>query len=568
MTKSLCVLVVDDSPTQVAVLRDALEKRGFVVHTAVNGIEAIEKVYQNPPHLVLSDVIMPELNGYHLCRLLKNDPNTSQIPVVLLTHLSEQHDRFWGRHAGADLYLEKTAPTGQIAAALQDLIARRPLSEDKIQRISRSSSPIRADIQERVASILDQLLYESTISNEILKLTSLAHDVKAFSGELLKFLGAICRHDAAGLLVRQGRDRYVLAFSINATMPESFVTRAQDVMFKHAGLGREDSGRTQLFIFHEAPAEGETEPQDDAFHTFHIQPVKDGEDMFALICLFSRTPRDLNEGILQAMHLVGERFLIVSRYVCKLAEIEEVKADFVSMLVHDLRSPLTSIRGFSDALVQEMLGPLNDEQKMALQNIQGGSDRLLSLIEDILHFSKLEAGKMPIRPAPFSFPDMVQQTLQDLAALFLEKNIEIIFKPPSDLQVIFGDEQQLSRVLINLLTNAVKFSPRNCSIEIRTRLFQCKDMNEPHLRVDVIDAGPGIAPEQQRVLFARYQQVAQEAPKVRKGTGLGLAICKEIVHLHNGRIWVESPVHQDRGSRFSFTLPLSSANQKKTAQGP
>lgn len=554
MTRRLSILVVDDSPTQVAVLRDALEKRGFSVLTAANGIEAIEKVYQNPPHLVLSDVIMPELNGYHLCRLLKNDPNTSPIPVVLLTHLSEQHDRFWGRHAGADLFLEKTSPTSQIAEKLAELLERCPLPENRRQRISRSISPIRADIQERIADILDRLLYESTISNEILKLTSLAHDVKAFCGELLKFLGAICRHDAAGLLLNQSRDRRILAFSLNAPMPDDFVGRAQEMMLRHAGIDDAASPRSQLLIFPEEPAREFSGPASDTFHVFHVLPVKDGDELLALICLFSRTPREINDGIGQAMRLVGERFLIVSRYLCKLAEIEEVKADFVSMLVHDLRSPLTSIRGFSDALIQGLLGPLNDDQKSALENIQGGSDRLLFLIEDILHFSKLEAGKMTIHPAPFSISMMTQQTVNDLAALFLEKDIQVEFRPQENLPVIIGDEQQLSRVITNLLTNAVKFSPRGGIIEIHAEVVQENgNKDDARLRMDVIDLGPGIPPEQQRELFARYQQVA---PKSRKGTGLGLAICKEIVNLHNGRIWVESPVKDERGSRFSFTLPL------------
>ena len=561
MTRRLSILVVDDSPTQVAVLRDALEKRGFSVLTAANGIEAIEKVYQNPPNLVLSDVIMPELNGYHLCRLLKNDPNTAQIPVVLLTHLSEQHDRFWGRHAGADLFLEKTSPTSQIAETLGELMERCPLPENRRQRISRSNGPIRADIQERIASILDRLLYESTISNEILKLTSLAHDVKAFCGELLKFLGAICRHDAAGLLLNQSRDRRILAFSLNAPMPENFVGRAQEMMLRHAGFDERISRKSQLLIFPEEPVQEFSGSASDPFHIFHTLPVQDGDELLALICLFSRTPRELNDGIGHAMRLVGERFLIVSRYLCKLAEIEEVKSDFVSMLVHDLRSPLTSIRGFSDALIQGMLGPLSEDQKSALENIQGGSDRLLSLIEDILHFSKLEAGKMTIQPAPFSVTGMTEQTLKDLAALFLEKDIQVDFRPQENLPVIVADEQQLSRVLTNLLTNAVKFTPKGGMIEIQAGVVRDDDdAGTQRLHIDIVDSGPGIPPEQQQELFARYQQVA---PKSRKGTGLGLAICKEIVSLHHGRIWVESPVKDGRGSRFSFTLPMPGLDTAK-----
>jgi len=552
MKNSPTILVVDDSPTQVAILRDALEDQGFLVETAADGIEAMEKVYQNPPHLVLSDILMPELNGYHLCRLLKNDPATAQIPIILLTHLSEQHDRFWGQHAGADLYLEKASPTSQIVAAISNLLARRPVVEGRRKRIALGVNLPREDIQARLTAILDRLLYESTISNEILKLNSLAQDVRALCGELLGFLGAICRHDAAGLLLCHSPERQTLAFSINAPMPPSFIQQAQELMIARCGLPAEAAARTTLLLFPENS--GPTQDEQATFHLLHAVEVKNGEDLLALICLFTRHPRVVSEGIAQALQLVADRFRIVADYLCKLTEIEEVKADFISMLVHDLRSPLTSIRGFSDVLTQGMLGPLSEDQKGALENIQGGSDRLLSLIEDILHLSKLEAGKMEIHPAPFHFGAMARRTFQDLAALFLEKDLHLRFDNCDALPIIQADEQQLGRVLTNLLTNAAKFSPRGAEIILTAqRLDQTPD-SPATLRVDISDAGPGIPVDQQKDLFGRYQQVRGKNAGSRKGTGLGLAICKEIVHLHGGRIWVESQ-GLGQGSCFFFILP-------------
>lgn len=554
MKKNLSILVVDDSPTQVAILRDALEDKGFQVETAADGIEAMERVYQNPPHLVLSDIIMPELNGYHLCRLLKNDPATAQIPIILLTHLSEQHDRFWGKNAGADLYLEKASPSAQIVAAIETLLARHPVVETRRKRIVLGANPPRKDIQARLTTILDRLLYESTISNEILKLTSLAQDVRALCGELLKFLGAICRHDAAGLLLRQSPERQTLAFCLNAPMPAQFITQAQDLMTAHGGLSGDPGTRTSLFLFPEESLP--TQDEQGEFHVLHAVEVKNGEEIAALIYLFTRVPREVSPGIAQALQLVADRFRIVAGYLCKLTEIEEVKADFISMLVHDLRSPLTSIRGFSDVLVQGMLGPLSDEQKEALENIQGGSNRLLALIEDILHLSKLEAGKMEIHPAPFQFGEMARRTFQDLAALFLEKDLHLHYENCDALPIILADEQQLSRVLTNLLTNAAKFSPRGANITLAAQYIDPTPDSPATLRVDVSDTGPGIPTDQQKDLFARYQQVHGKGAGSRKGTGLGLAICKEIVHVHGGRIWVESPLRDGAGSRFSFTIPL------------
>ncbi|AJF06634.1 hybrid sensor histidine kinase/response regulator [Geoalkalibacter subterraneus] len=547
MDQAFTILVVDDSPTQIALLQDALEQKGFTVEKAGNGMEAIARVYQIEPDLVLSDIIMPELNGYHLCRVLKNDPATAQIPVVLLTNLTEQHDRFWGKNAGADLYLEKSSDTQLIADTVENVLAgRTPTPRKPVQAADTLNKD---DIQARITDILDRLLYESTISNEILKFTSLTHDTELLSENLLRFLGDICRHDASALLLRQGHDKLTLAFSINQPMPTGFIAAAREIMIKQiptVNTHYESSGG--LFIFPESPPLNDDLPEE--FHIFHTLPIRRGAETFGLICLFNRKERALTEGIAHALDLVADRFEIVARYLNKLNEIEEIKADFISMLVHDLRSPLTSIRGFSEVLTQEMLGPINDDQKSALCNIQSGSNRLLSLIEDILHLSKLEAGKMTLTLLPVSVEEIARETSQELAALFMEKNLSIGLQIENDLPIINADGQQLGRVLANLLTNAAKFSPQDGCIRLRAYLHKTT------VRIDVEDQGPGIPPQQQKGLFARYQQIDSGEPKGRKGTGLGLAICKEIVRLHQGSIWVESPIDDNIGSRFSFTLPL------------
>jgi signal transduction histidine kinase/CheY-like chemotaxis protein len=547
MDQAFTILVVDDSPTQVALLKDALEHKGFTVEKAKDGMEAIAKVYQIEPDLVLSDIIMPELNGYHLCRVLKNDPVTAQIPVVLLTNLTEQHDRFWGKNAGADLYLEKTSDIPRIADAVENMLDGRTPGPRKHARAVDTLN--KDDIQARITDILDRLLYESTISNEILKFTSLTHDTELLSENLLRFLGDICRHDAAGLLLRQGRDKLTLAFSINQPMPAGFIAAARDMMIRQIpSANTYHEGINGLFIFPENPPL--KEDLSEEFHTFHTLPIRQGDETFGLICLFNRKERALTEGIAHALGLVADRFEIVARYINKLNEIEEIKADFISMLVHDLRSPLTSIRGFSEVLSQEVLGSVNEDQKSALCNIQSGSNRLLSLIEDILHLSKLEAGKMTLTPLPVSIREIAQETSRELAALFMEKNLSVDLQIEDDLPIINADGQQLGRVLTNLLTNAAKFSPRDGCIRLLAYRYKTT------VRVDVEDHGPGIPPQQQKGLFGRYQQIDSGEPKSRKGTGLGLAICKEIVRLHQGSIWVESPIDDDTGSRFSFTLPL------------
>jgi signal transduction histidine kinase len=256
--------------------------------------------------------------------------------------------------------------------------------------------------------------------------------------------------------------------------------------------------------------------------------------------------------------VVSDRLLILAGYLKKFREIEEVKGDFVSMLVHDMRSPLTSILGFTDVLAEGMLGKVTEEQAGALQNIKNGCDRLLMLIEDVLDLSKLEAGKMQIYPSPLQVGKFMERACTDLAPLFMDKDLRVVLDLPEEIPYVLADGRQLSRVLTNLLTNAAKFTPAGGQIVLSAACpAVCPTRHlQSCLQISVADTGPGIPAEQQQKLFGRYQQLPAGA-MFRKGTGLGLAICKEIVHLHNGEIWVESPISSEGGSRFSFTLPLA-----------
>jgi signal transduction histidine kinase/CheY-like chemotaxis protein len=544
------ILVVDDSLTQLAVLEDALQGAGYRVETAQDGMEAIAKVYHSPPSLILSDVMMPELNGYHLCRLLKNDPGTAHIPIILLTNLKERHDRFWGEKAGANLYIGKESDLTPIVEAVESLLA---------QTASPQASPLPSppelsstDIRTRVTGILDQLLYESTISNEVLKLTGLAHDVDHLAREFLRFLSVICRYNVACLLLNDGRDKHVLCIQTIEAVGAEQIEKAKQQTLEAAGLTLRQQCPVRILHLHE---EAEKPCEAGQLHLLQTLPILDQDERLATLTLFSARKERISEGTRHALNVVAERLLIVTRYLKKFKEIEEVKSDFVSMLVHDMRSPLTSIRGFTDVLAEGVLGTVSEEQASALETIQGSCDQLLMLIEDVLDLSKLEAGKMQIHPGPLSIRALAERTCNSLSVLLKEKNLTLAFDIPEDCPWVLADGKQLPRVMTNLLTNAVKFTPPGGVITISAQPPPGQEAKPSHrLQISVADTGPGIPAEQQQKLFAHYQQL----PAVRtfsKGTGLGLAICKEIILLHQGAIWVESPLNADGGSRFSFTLP-------------
>jgi len=499
---------------------------------------------------------MPELNGYHLCRLLKNDPITKDIPIILLSNLAEQHDRFWGEKAGADFYLEKSTDLNRILKTIQTFLVAKPKKTPSPSMYL--NEPEGKDIRNQITGILDRLLYESTISNEVLKLTSLAHDTTLLAQELFNFLSIICSYSAAGILLREGTEKYLVCLQLTEPVSNRFVEQAKKKMLRDAGLDQDSRFKYRFVLIEKEHATKRSIPTD--FQVIKSMPIRDGNELLATITLFESGKRRLTEGMRHSLDIIADRFLIVAQYLKKIKEIEDVKADLVSMLVHDMRSPLTGISGFTDVLAEGILGQVSKEQREALQNIRGGCDQLLQLIDDILDYSKLEAGKMQVSLSPLDIGPLVHQVINPQLAVFAERGLKVAVDIPARTPQVLGDEKQLTRVFANLLSNALKFTPTGGQITISAHPPGfCPETHQSRgLCISVTDTGCGIPLEQQKILFNRYQQLPT-ATIYRKGTGLGLAICKEIINLHSGEIWVDSPAEENGncGSRFTFTLPIA-----------
>jgi signal transduction histidine kinase len=194
-----------------------------------------------------------------------------------------------------------------------------------------------------------------------------------------------------------------------------------------------------------------------------------------------------------------------------------------------------------------MFGEINDKQAEYLADILESGRHLLSLINDILDLSKIEAGRMELEPTDFDLPNVIENTLILVRERAHRRGITLGHAIDADLTKIRADERKVKQVLLNLLSNALKFTPEGGRIDVRAR------RQESTLEVSVADTGVGIAPEDQEAVFEEFRQVGTAAKKV-EGTGLGLAISRKFIELHGGRIWVKSQVGS--GSTFAFSLPL------------
>ena len=247
----------------------------------------------------------------------------------------------------------------------------------------------------------------------------------------------------------------------------------------------------------------------------------------------------------------------------ELQEVDQLKSQFLANMSHELRTPLNSIIGFSRVILKGIDGPVSEMQHQDLTAIYNSGQHLLGLINDILDLARIEAGKMELNFEEVKLSEMVNSVLSTAKGLVKEKSIQLVAKIPADMPTVRGDTMRVRQVLINLLSNASKFTDEG-TITVEA-LVQKGPNGKPEALINVIDTGPGISVEGQEKLFKAFSQVDGSATRKSGGSGLGLSICANLVSLHNGRISVHSA--EGKGSTFWFTLPLFHQPVEKIPEG-
>ncbi|MGH2779161.1 MAG: PAS domain-containing sensor histidine kinase [Actinomycetota bacterium] len=252
--------------------------------------------------------------------------------------------------------------------------------------------------------------------------------------------------------------------------------------------------------------------------------------------------RNVGPAILQAQSYLQEQEM-----VRKLRELDQAKSDFVSSVSHELRTPLTSITGYLEMLVDGDAGPLSSDQLDLLEVVDRNSQRLLMLIEDLLTLSRIESGRLGMAREPVDTLTLISGVEKAVLPLLSGRSLAFDVDVPADLGSVVGDFSQLERVLLNLLTNAIKFTPDGGRISLVGRAF------DGAISLSVADTGIGIPEDEQHKLFTRFFRSSSAQQRAIQGTGLGLAIVKSIVEQHGGSIEVEST--PDVGTTLTVELP-------------
>ena len=237
-------------------------------------------------------------------------------------------------------------------------------------------------------------------------------------------------------------------------------------------------------------------------------------------------------------------------------EIEKMKSEFVSLVSHELRTPLTSIIGFISLILEGKTGKINRKQHESLSRAHRQSKRLAALINDLLDISRIEAGRIEMKQERVQIDRIAKRRIEELRPQADQKAISLLFERQSDLSPMIGDADRIGQIFINLIGNAIKFTPESGKVTVRISKSQQNRSVTDGFHVEVIDTGPGIPPEDREKVFDKFRQLGSvHTRKPQGGTGLGLSIAAGIVEAHGGQLWVDSG-DNGGGCNFQFFMPL------------
>ena len=298
-------------------------------------------------------------------------------------------------------------------------------------------------------------------------------------------------------------------------------------------------------------------------------PLLREEQVIGVLTVSRKTPGDFAPEVVRVLMtfatqsaLAIENARLFREIADKSRQLEAAsrhKSEFLANMSHELRTPLNAILGFSEVLAERMFGEVNAKQAEYLEDILSSGRHLLSLINDILDLSKVEAGRLELELGRFHLPTALDNALTLVRERATRHGISLTQTVDPGVADIVADERKVKQILLNLLSNAVKFTPEGGRVGLTATAA------ESVVTIAVSDTGIGIAPEDQAAIFEEFRQVGRDDTRTQEGTGLGLTLAKKFVELHGGRIWLQSQVGQ--GSTFSFTLPVRPDGRSSSDQG-
>jgi signal transduction histidine kinase len=485
---------------------------------------------------------------------------------------AKPHAGLWGhRTTAATPLLREQTPIGAIFIRRTEV---RPFSEQQIAvletfaaQASIAIEQVRLvrSLEERNAQ-LSQALDREAATGEILQVINRSPTVaepvfEAILGNALRLCGA----HLGTLFLFDGESFRLVA---HRGAPAEWVERRRTPLRPgpQTGLARAVTERRPVHIIDVTADRAHAEHDRTRLETIELLGARSGiwvpmlkeERAVGVITMWRREVQAFTDSQIDLLVTFAAQAVIAIENVRLFRELQEKsaqlevaskhKSDFLANMSHELRTPLNGIIGFSEALMEKMFGEMNEKQLDYLNDIHESGKHLLSLINDILDLSKIEAGRMELEVSSFHLPTAISNAMTLVRERAQRHGIELGLDIDPKLGEFNADERKFKQILLNLLSNAVKFTPDGGRVDV------CAKRHVSQVEVTVRDTGTGVAPEDQAVLFEEFRQVGADRMRKAEGTGLGLALTKRFVELHGGEIRVESA--HGKGCTFTVKLPM------------
>ena len=509
------VLLVDDNADMRDYAARLLRGQGWVVETASDGLMALAAARRDLPDLVLSDVMMPGLDGFGLLRALRADARTSIVPIILLSARAGEEARVEGLDGGADDYLVKPF-------SAQELVAR-VRSQLTLARLRAAATAAIQEAHQQLALVLEHAPVAVAVHGGPEHVFELANP----------FYQQLCgRTDLIGR-------RFTDVFPEDDALS---VARRLDHVYE---TGETYVGRRVSVAF-DRTGNGDVQP---GYFNFTTSPLRtDGRITGTITVAVEITDEVVAKEVADRARHEAEG----ARREAELAN--RAKSDFLAAMSHELRTPLNAIAGYVQLIQMGVHGPVTNAQHEVLERVQRSEHHLLSLINDVLNFVKVEAGRVEYDMRPVDLADVVSTAAPIVESQLEAKRIRFEWRVRPGTTV-WADEDKLRQILLNLLTNAMKFTNPNGRVTIEVESSDGAgeaDDSRDRVLLRVADTGIGIPAEKQEVIFDPFVQVHRHLTRNTDGTGLGLSISRDLARGMGADLRVASEVGQ--GSTFTLSL--------------
>jgi signal transduction histidine kinase/CheY-like chemotaxis protein len=537
------ILVVDDSLPQLKLICLTLEREGYVVESAKNGAEALLLLETGPFDLVVSDCLMPILDGYQLCRLIKDDPALASVPVLLLTGTQDRLNRFWARTCGAEAFLLKGESMAQVPPTVRDLLSRSHHHSRITHAASMDPQKSLEAIQRRLARALEHRFLEVTLRNSVAALHSLLPGYDGPVWAYLEFLKDMIFPGALYLLAPSPTGPCCYLWS-TAGLPPGVIQELEERIAAHPCA---QGGLT----WERRQSEGWGTAENLATVAFPLRLATqdlDGEWGFLT------DPEEIKP-ILNLFQVAGEEFqrlftsMVTVDYLAdanrRLLRIELARGEFISTLSHEIRNPLSAAQSSLRMLGTRSGDSLGEDGRELVDIAQRNVDRLLRLANGVLDLERVESGQTHAERLSVAVGELAGGILQEIELRGRDKGIRTRLVDEQGARAT-ADRDLLAQCLINLLSNALEHSPANGLITVTVTAA------DDTVSVRVEDQGAGVPAAFRKRIFQKFQQA--EGPARGKGVGLGLAITKALANTMGGELSLLA-----EGSGAAFRLDLAKA---------